>query len=340
MKKVIVVTLPLIISAILFTQVANAQFSGTSPATLNGSAKLNGSMLIGSTTAALDRRLNINKTVLLSTPSPTFTNQTTGIRINHNQQNDPGGITPPYTMHKWDIACNYNYMHFRYDNTSTNIMYLSKDRKVGIGTIPDATFHVKNFNGTGVDAHLEGFTLLDGSQASLLLGNQTGATLGEWGIEYNHGAGGLNFWKPWGATANQGTNYHLFIKNDGKVSIGLDPTKSGTFNGSYKLYVANGIMTERVKVALKSSSSWADYVFNDDYELKPLIDVQQFILKNKHLPDVPSADDLVKSGYDVTTMDATLLQKIEELTLYVIKQEQHINKQQKEIDELRDKLNK
>jgi hypothetical protein len=99
-----------------------------------------------------------------------------------------------------------------------------------------------------------------------------------------------------------------------KVTIGSVSSTPGNYN----LYVANGILTEMVKVAVQTSSSWSDYVFNKDYKLLSLGEVETYIKKNKHLPDVPSAEEVVKEGIDVATMDAKLLQKIEELTLYMI----------------------
>ena len=58
--------------------------------------------------------------------------------------------------------------------------------------------------------------------------------------------------------------------------------------------------------------------FAKDYQLKSLEEVETYINENKHLPDVPSAEEVVKSGINVAEMDALLLQKIEELTLYMI----------------------
>ena len=101
--------------------------------------------------------------------------------------------------------------------------------------------------------------------------------------------------------------------NSGKVLIG-----NVTSPGNYKLYVEQGILSEKVKVALKSTSYWADYVFAPNYNLMPLQEVEKFIEKNNHLPNVPSAEEVVKDGIDVATMDAKLLEKIEELTLYMI----------------------
>ena len=141
--------------------------------------------------------------------------------------------------------------------------FIVKDNgNVGIGMlVPDARFHVKDYNGVKLDAHIEGFTLLDGYEASLLLGRQTGAAYGEWGIEYNNHVSGLNFWRPAGSTAPHGPNsgnYHLFIKNDGRVSIGIDATVASNYPAGYRLYVAEGILTEKVKVALINTSDWAD----------------------------------------------------------------------------------
>lgn len=76
-------------------------------------------------------------------------------------------------------------------------------------------------------------------------------------------------------------------------------------------------MTEKVKVAMKSGD-WSDFVFDKNYRLRRLEEIDCYIQQYKHLPDVPSAAEIEKSGIDVGKMDALLLQKIEELTLYLI----------------------
>ncbi len=120
------------------------------------------------------------------------------------------------------------------------------------------------------------------------------------------------------------TNTIMQISNNGKVLIG-NPFGSSPFYtqnmntpGAYNLYVTGGILTEQVRVAVVNTSGWADYVFADGYKLKPLSEVEQYLKDNKHLPDVPSTTEVTKNGIDVATMDATLLKKIEELTLYTI----------------------
>lgn len=86
----------------------------------------------------------------------------------------------------------------------------------------------------------------------------------------------------------------------------------------YKLFVEQGILTEKVKVAVKNTGDWADYVFEKDYDLKQINEVEAFIEVNKHLPGIPSADEIVENGLNVAKMDAALLKQIEELWLHVI----------------------
>lgn len=118
------------------------------------------------------------------------------------------------------------------------------------------------------------------------------------------------------------------FRADGKLGIGVADAQ---MTGPYWLWVKNGIMTERVKVAVKGTADWSDKVFDKSYSLKSLSEVESYITKNRHLPDIPSAEEVVKDGIDIQQMDAKLLQKIEELTLYVIdlKKEVEILKRKK-----------
>ncbi|MBC7383176.1 MAG: hypothetical protein H7296_09305 [Bacteroidia bacterium] len=107
-----------------------------------------------------------------------------------------------------------------------------------------------------------------------------------------------------------------FIDN---VVIGntADFTKGIPAKG-YKLFVSDGIMSEKFKCAIKTTDNWSDFVFAPGYKLMSLDSVGNFINKNRHLPGIPSANEVVKNGLDLAVMDAKLLQKIEELTLYVM----------------------
>jgi hypothetical protein len=87
-------------------------------------------------------------------------------------------------------------------------------------------------------------------------------------------------------------------------------------------------------------NSWSDFVFDDDYSLMPLHQLDKFIEENKHLPEIPSAKEVEANGISLGDMDAKLLQKIEELTLYAIEQQKMIDKLVKDNEELARKVSK
>jgi hypothetical protein len=114
---------------------------------------------------------------------------------------------------------------------------------------------------------------------------------------------------------------------------------------NYRLFVKGGILTEALTVA----GGWADYVFEKGYRLKPLSEVETFIEKNGHLPNVPSARNIELGGINVGDIARIQQEKIEELTLYVIEleknnkvqaltnstNERRLTEQQKELKDLR-----
>ena len=105
--------------------------------------------------------------------------------------------------------------------------------------------------------------------------------------------------------------------------------------GNYKLFVEQGIVTEGLLITPYTSSLWPDYVFEKDYKLQPLAELEKYIKENKHLPNVPSAKDIEKEGIDVAKMQAKQLEKIEELTLYLIEMKKEIDLLKKENQELK-----
>ncbi len=110
------------------------------------------------------------------------------------------------------------------------------------------------------------------------------------------------------------------ISSSGNVGI-------GTTAPSYPLSVNGTIEAKEVLV----QAGWSDFVFDKAYRLPPLAEVEQSIAKDKHLPGMPSAGEVASHGVSVGEMDAKLLQKIEELTLYTIQL-------QKENDALRERV--
>jgi hypothetical protein len=119
-----------------------------------------------------------------------------------------------------------------------------------------------------------------------------------------------------------------------KIYIGTTATYPST-TGNYKLYVEGGILTEKVKVALRSTANWADYVFEKNYDLMPLKNVEEYIAIHKHLPGIDSASELAKKGLDLAEMQAKHMAKIEEMMLYIIDQNKTIEKNIKDIEELK-----
>ena len=84
--------------------------------------------------------------------------------------------------------------------------------------------------------------------------------------------------------------------------------------------------------------SWFDHVFAQDYKLRPLSEVEQFIQENKHLPEIPSEKEVKENGFNLGDMQGKLLMKIEELTLYLIEQQKQTIEQQQFIEELQKRL--
>ena len=127
------------------------------------------------------------------------------------------------------------------------------------------------------------------------------------------------------------------VVQNGNVSIGTtDPN-------SFKLAVGGKIGASEVVVTLERP--WPDYVFETDHKLLSLSELEVFIKANKHLPELPTAEEVKESGVSLGEMNAILLKKLEELTLYVIQQNQNIeeirmtNKLQRDtIAELQDQV--
>jgi len=116
------------------------------------------------------------------------------------------------------------------------------------------------------------------------------------------------------------TNPSFVMTPDGKVGI-------GTVNPQYALDVKGTIRATEIKVV--SIDSIPDYVFEPDYQLQTLSDVDTFIQSNKHLPNIPSAAEIKENGLSLVDMQVKLLKKVEELTLYAIDQQKRIEQLEK-----------
>lgn len=127
---------------------------------------------------------------------------------------------------------------------------------------------------------------------------------------------------------NRGTGINIenVLFPNGNVGIGTSSFVDG--NDTYRFSVNGKIRAHGVKVY----TDWADYVFKDDYDLKPLNEVEDFIKQHGHLPNVPSEAEVLENGIELGAMNAKLLEKIEELTLYTIELNKKIEELETKID--------
>ena len=116
----------------------------------------------------------------------------------------------------------------------------------------------------------------------------------------------------------------------GKINMGASQFQFGTsvtVPSGYKMGVGGKIICEELKVRLQSAG-WPDYVFDKKYKLSPIYELEQYINDNKHLPNIPPAQEIEKEGLELGEMQRRTIEKVEELTLYIIELK-------KEIDQLK-----
>jgi len=142
---------------------------------------------------------------------------------------------------------------------------------------------------------------------------------------------------PYSATPESELNIgNWIVGNNGTIGIGqftnqLPADGVATDGEKYKLFVKDGIKTEKIKVDIAASNGWADYVFEKNYKLMPLNELDNFINKNGHLPEVPTTKEAIEKGIELKEMNILLLKKIEELTLYTIEQQKRIETLEKKM---------
>ncbi|MBN3034543.1 MAG: hypothetical protein JW861_03090 [Bacteroidales bacterium] len=190
-------------------------------------------------------------------------------------------------------------------------MRICQSGNIGIGTSsPSSTLHV---NG---GLKVEYLSLLNGVQ----LTNDADITGADQIIGYND----LRFY------GDNGTMPDMFISPDGKVGIGNTAPQallhvSGVLKAQSldldNMTVQVMTVTDKLwagEIEVTEISEWKDMVFDPDYQLMPLDELQNYIEANGHLPGVPAESEVMANGINLAEMNALLLQKIEELTLYVL----------------------
>ena len=106
--------------------------------------------------------------------------------------------------------------------------------------------------------------------------------------------------------------------NDGAIMIGTAQKATG-----YKVNVSGKVIAEEVRVQLRAA--WPDYVFEDNYKKLSLHELEKYVAVNKHLPNIPSAADIEKDGQQLGEVQRKMLEKIEELSWYIIKLKKQVD---------------
>lgn len=150
---------------------------------------------------------------------------------------------------------------------------------------------------------------------------------GETDFISNQGGGGIGGFAFYNYSNSGLETQLMWIQANGNIGIGTTDTKG------FKLAVNGSAIAESVTVKLYAN--WPDYVFKPAYNLRPLAEVKSFIIQNQRLPDMPSEQEVAKNGINLGEMVRLQTKKIEELTLYLLKENETKQVQQKEIDELR-----
>lgn len=215
-------------------------------------------------------------------------------------------------------------------NDSTRLTILQANGNVGIGTeTPQEKLHIAGaIRGNGTNGALQirtakGTTTI-GAMSDYYSNFETDRPM----FFFNHGLmvadGKICSFGGYNLSFSTNNTERMTILSKGNVGI-------GTIAPKYKLDV-NG--TLRANEILVNIGNGADFVFEDDYQLRPLQEVKSFIHENGHLPEIQSAVDMQENGVNMNQLQIQLLQKIEELTLYLIQQEQTIQQLQEQLNSL------
>jgi hypothetical protein len=234
------------------------------------------------------------------------------------------------------------------DNATTPIVLQNLGGKVGIGTtLPNEKLEVAgNIRQSGRTTYLFGAGSNE-NQALMFAGWDFGQSSNAdpiWMARYNTNFDQSELRINIGDDGNDRLviGDHYFADNfNWKPSVSI--TSSGQMGvnttiipDGYKLAVGGNIIAEKVKVQLQTN--WSDYVFYPDYKLPSLKEVEEFVKRNKHLPDIPSAKEVETNGIDLGDNQALLLKKIEELTLYIIDINKKVEKLSSENEALKMKV--
>ena len=242
------------------------------------------------------------------------------------------------TYGDFGIRYTNNGLNFFNPNNGTptdNLLFIKKNGNIGVGTgSPSCKLEVsgelKATELQSVSLSVTGnvcFRDLAGSSTKVVTVNDNGNLMTTDFSTFHDNMGNhtatqninLNGKKIVGGTSGAGG---LFVAANGNVRIGtgtMTPTKALEVNG-----------TIRSKEVIVEVANWSDFVLDNNYNLMSLKDTERFIKQNGHLPNIPSAAEVEKEGIQLGEMNALLLQKVEELTLYIIELQNQIDKLNKD----------
>ena len=216
----------------------------------------------------------------------------------------------------------YNTDNLYLQTGGTTRMTIKNDGTAAIGTSDPGGATLKVYNGS-----LPSFELQ--SSISRL---QIGMATSDWSFAYGARSGDAVL-RTLGGT-NSMVLYMPSSNNDGNSYIAFGDDANNLwmkiFNNKV-VRIAGTLVANRIQVR---TDVWSDYVFDPNYKLSSLDEIEAFIKEKKHLPEVPSASQVIEEGIDVAQMNAILLKKIEELTLLMIEQNKTIKDLQNKVNDL------
>jgi hypothetical protein len=231
------------------------------------------------------------------------------------EQDGSSGFAPQ----TWDVAGNEtnffvrdvtggSQLPFRIQpGTASNTLFLDADDRVGIGTTsPTDKLHVRSTTGVASILVEEASGTLDNNRVLVEVVNNGRA---QFRLRNTADTSGLS----WFVSHETNGNFAISREGTGVAEVTVEPDGDMIITGNYT----------------------PDYVFDPGYELMPLAELEEFIARERHLPNVPNAAEVEKNGINVNDFPMALLEKIEELALHTIAQQKTIDALQAEVAQLK-----
>ncbi len=212
------------------------------------------------------------------------------------------------------------------NSVGDTLLRMRDDGRMGIGYNGSSYGRTLNMGGTGINF----YTANEAAFGGAIFPTDTSLVIWSNSSVNNY----LVFQPSWGNTGIGTYTPNAKLHLNGVQLIGSNSAFPAT---GYQLSVDGKIIAEEVKVQL--STSWPDYVFGEGYKLMPIDELEKSIQQNKHLPNIPSAADVTaEKGIVLGEMNRKLLEKIEELTLYIIQLKKENNSLESRLKLVENKL--